>query len=342
MGIKGLKKVLKKNGYEPKSLNTKNFLKESENKEIVVGIDTSIYLYRYKNIFNENYLFGFIGQLTYFLSNNILPIYVFDGKATMEKEGVLEERKETYEKNQKYVDELEMEMINTEEEDMEKILELQEKIEKKKSGMTKITKDVVENVKKLLDYMGIYYYEYDGEADLFCRYLFEKDLIDYVITEDMDLLTHGCKKVLTGFNTSNKPFEIYEMEKILETMGITQKQFIDICILLGCDYTGTVNGIGPVSSVKFIKKYGNIEKMIKQQKSFSYETMDYKSSRKMFTIEVESTKKITRKKIKPKYKKNKIEEMKTFLNKFNITDKKINKMIDEYKKFRKRSKQSLV
>lgn len=45
-------------------------------------------------------------------------------------------------------------------------------------------------------------------------------------------------------------------------MGITYEQFIDLCILLGCDYCGTIRGIGPKKAFELIKQYDNIETIL--------------------------------------------------------------------------------
>ena len=39
-------------------------------------------------------------------------------------------------------------------------------------------------------------------------------------------------------------------------------QFIDICILCGCDYTDSIRGIGPKKAYEFIKRYKNIETLL--------------------------------------------------------------------------------
>jgi flap endonuclease-1 len=40
-------------------------------------------------------------------------------------------------------------------------------------------------------------------------------------------------------------------------------QFIDLCILCGCDYTGTIRGIGPHRALELIRKHKSIEESIK-------------------------------------------------------------------------------
>lgn len=41
-------------------------------------------------------------------------------------------------------------------------------------------------------------------------------------------------------------------------------EFIDLCIMCGCDYTKNIGGIGPVKAFKFIKEHGDIESILKQ------------------------------------------------------------------------------
>ena len=44
---------------------------------------------------------------------------------------------------------------------------------------------------------------------------------------------------------------------------MTYDEFIDMCILCGCDYTGSIRNVGPIKAYQFIKKYGNIETVVK-------------------------------------------------------------------------------
>lgn len=55
----------------------------------------------------------------------------------------------------------------------------------------------------------------------------------------------------------------YDHAVLLEDLGLTAEQFIDLCILCGCDYMGTIPGIGPVKALALIKEHGNIEEVVK-------------------------------------------------------------------------------
>ena len=41
-----------------------------------------------------------------------------------------------------------------------------------------------------------------------------------------------------------------------------QNQFIDLCILLGCDYVDPIPKIGPHSALKLIREHGNLEAVV--------------------------------------------------------------------------------
>ena len=59
---------------------------------------------------------------------------------------------------------------------------------------------------------------------------------------------------------------------------ISFESFIDLCILCGCDYTGTIPKIGPVTALKLIKRHQLIENMpITIPESF-----EYKMARELF------------------------------------------------------------
>lgn len=54
----------------------------------------------------------------------------------------------------------------------------------------------------------------------------------------------------------------YDHATMLEEMGLTEAQFVDLCILCGCDYCGTLKGIGPHRALELIRKHGSIEAML--------------------------------------------------------------------------------
>lgn len=107
-------------------------------------------------------------------------------------------------------------------------------------------------------------------------------------TEDMDALTFGTKKLLRHMSASaarKLPIVEVDFKIVLEDFGMTMDQFIDMCILCGCDYTTTIRGIGPTRAMEYIKKYGSIEETLKHIDLKKYPVPDdflYKEAAELF------------------------------------------------------------
>jgi len=104
----------------------------------------------------------------------------------------------------------------------------------------------------------------------------------------MDSLTFGTPillRHLTFSEARKMPIKEIYVEKALEELKLTMDQFIDLCILLGCDYCDSIKGIGPVRALESIRKYGNLEEIIKhldKSKHTVPENFDYVRVRKFF------------------------------------------------------------
>jgi 5'-3' exonuclease len=65
---------------------------------------------------------------------------------------------------------------------------------------------------------------------------------------------------------------------VLELLKLTSGQFIDMCILSGCDFTPKPPGYGPATSYKDILKYGSMKAMLDNPSCFSKWPADVRES----------------------------------------------------------------
>jgi len=58
--------------------------------------------------------------------------------------------------------------------------------------------------------------------------------------------------------------QIYEinLDLILQQLNISMDQFIDFCILCGCDYCDTLKGDGPSTAIRLMVQHGTLEKVL--------------------------------------------------------------------------------
>ena len=107
-------------------------------------------------------------------------------------------------------------------------------------------------------------------------------------SEDMDSLTFGAPRVLRNLMTpasAKLPVQEYDYAKVLEELGLTEDQFVDLCILCGCDYAGTIRGIGPKSALSLIRAHGTIEKVLESLDRGKHpvpEPFPFEQARKLF------------------------------------------------------------
>ena len=106
-------------------------------------------------------------------------------------------------------------------------------------------------------------------------------------TEDMDALTFGTTVLLRHltFSEARKmPIKEFHLNKVLEGMELTMDQFIDLCILLGCDYCDKIRGVGPKSAYKLIQEHKSIEEILKKldKKHTAPENWQFAGARGLF------------------------------------------------------------
>ena len=70
---------------------------------------------------------------------------------------------------------------------------------------------------------------------------------------------------------------------LIQALGMDRKQFIDLCIILQCDFNVRMPGIGKVGALKMIRKHGCIENAMKENPSLPWENLCYERCREIFS-----------------------------------------------------------
>jgi len=113
--------------------------------------------------------------------------------------------------------------------------------------------------------MGVPVIDAPCEAEAQCSVLAREGLVYATCTEDMDALTFQTPKLIRGMTfgkAGNTTVMEVDYSKLIAGMKLTHAEFVDLCILCGCDYTSTIRGIGPKTALSLIRKYGSIEKIL--------------------------------------------------------------------------------
>jgi len=107
---------------------------------------------------------------------------------------------------------------------------------------------------------------------------------DYVATDDTDTLVFGATELLCKYD--GQTFQCVSLAGVLDGLELTFEQFVDFCIMCGCDFTErTLKGIGCKTALKLIKAHGSIERVL-EEKQLSPEGFDFEEARGQFALDV--------------------------------------------------------
>ena len=190
------------------------------------------------------------------MEKGVRPCWVFDGKPPEAKKKLLGERK----KKKEQAEISKQEAI--EDGNVDKLLKF--------AGQSvKITSQMTADAKELVRLLGLPLIEAPSEAEAQCSILAKEGKTYAVATEDMDCLTFGCPILLRDFTNKDDPVIEIRLDMVLEGLEITMDQFIDVCILCGCDYCDSIDGIGPIKAHKLIQEHKNIEGVLEWVEAYN-------------------------------------------------------------------------
>ncbi|KAH7369578.1 flap endonuclease-like protein 1 [Rhexocercosporidium sp. MPI-PUGE-AT-0058] len=260
MGIKQLFSIIRE--------ECPNAYKESEIKAQFgrkVAIDASMSIYSFliavrsggEMLTNEDgettsHLMGMFYRTLRIVDNGIKPVYVFDGAPPKLKSGELAKR---FQRKAEATEGLEEAKETGTAEDVEKF----------SRRTVRVTREHNAECQRLLKLMGIPYIIAPTEAEAQCAVLARAGKVYAAASEDMDTLCFDSPVLLRHLTFSEQrkePIQEIFLEKVLEGLNMDRKQFVDLCILLGCDYLDPIPKVGPNTALKLIREYGTIEKFV--------------------------------------------------------------------------------
>lgn len=261
MGIKGLTALISE--HAPKAIREHDIKNLFGRK---VAIDASMSIYQFliavrqrdgEMLMNDagettSHLMGFFYRTIRIVENGIKPAYVFDGKPPELKAGVLAKRFERREEAKAEGEEA-------------KETGTAEDVERFSRRTVKVTREHNEECRRLLRLMGIPVVIAPSEAEAQCAELARGGKVYAAGSEDMDTLTFNAPilyRHLTFSEAKKEPISEINLKVALEGLQMDMSQFIDLCILLGCDYLEPIKGIGPKSALKLVREFGGLEGIV--------------------------------------------------------------------------------
>lgn len=223
-----------------------------------------------------SHLMGLFYRTLRIVDNGIKPLYVFDGAPPKLKSGELAKRFQRKSEAQ-------------EQHEDAKETGTAEDVEKFSRRTVKVTREHNEEARRLLKLMGVPYIIAPTEAEAQCAVLARAGKVYAAASEDMDTLTFDSPVLLRHLTFSEQrkePIQEIHLDRVLEGLEMDRNQFIDLCILLGCDYVDPVKGIGPKVALNLIREHKTLDEVVKHIKKTEKFTLPddwpYAEARQLF------------------------------------------------------------
>ncbi|OCT73554.1 hypothetical protein XELAEV_18036533mg, partial [Xenopus laevis] len=239
MGITKLAKLIDQEAPDSISL-----FSPREYRGRVLAIDASVAIYQFnsaiptiQNRYGEDLsvLQGMFYRTVYMLENGIKPVYVFEGQPP-----ALKHRKE-----------------NT-------------------AGKSNAGHKGKNDLETMLKYLGVPYIQATGEAEATCAALVKHGLAWGTVTEDMDALPFGSTRLIRNLKANDgRNVKEYNLPKLLKQLNLSMEQFVELCILLGCDYCEKIKFQGIKKALELMHKHGSIKNIVKTIKQKNHIPADF-------------------------------------------------------------------
>lgn len=164
-----------------------------------------------------SHLSGAFYRLSYFLENRIRLIVVFDGKPPEFKFKEIRRREEVKEEKNLY-----------------------------------FSKEMRDEMKTLLDAMGVFTIIAPSEGEAQASYLTIKGKAYAVYSQDYDSFLFGASRVMRNYK--DEEIDYVELETLLKHLNIDREKLILLGMLVGTDYNQGIRGIGVVKGLEMVKR----------------------------------------------------------------------------------------
>jgi flap endonuclease-1 len=253
--------VVKNMGVKFRDIVSPESIKFEQLENKIVALDAANIIYQFLSSIRQadgtplkdqngnitSHFSGILYRTSSLIDKGIKPIYIFDGRSDILKKGTQDKRREVKEESQKQWDKaLEEGRI--------------EDARKYATRSSRMSSEIIEGSKKLLELMGVPYIQAKGEGEAQASYMVEKGDAWAVGSQDYDCILFGAPRMVRNLTiTGGKAnLEIINLEKVLKDLEINREQLVDIAILVGTDFNVGVKGIGAKTGLKLIKEHDNI------------------------------------------------------------------------------------
>jgi flap endonuclease-1 len=208
-----------------------------------------------------SHLSGLFFRTVKLLEMNVKPVYIYDGPPPILKAATIETRRAARDEAGR------QHAAAVERGDTAEAY-------KHARSATRIDAGIIASSRRLLELMGVPWFEAPSEGEAEAARMVARGLVTYAVSQDYDALLFGApdlarnitisgRRRLRGRTITVEP-ERLRLEEVLEGLGITREQLIEVAILIGTDFNSGILGVGPKTALKIVRE-GKFEETVAER-----------------------------------------------------------------------------
>jgi len=208
-----------------------------------------------------SHLSGILFRTVNFLEKGIKPVFVFDGKPPEFKQETINERR----------------LVRTRADEAWKAALREGDMEeayKQASASARIDSHTIESSRELLDLLGIPWIQAPSEGEAQAAHMVRRGDVTYAVSQDYDSLLFGSPVLVRNLTVSGRrkargrtitvnPERIV-LSSLLDCLGVTREQLVEIGILVGTDFNPGIRGVGGKTALKIVRN-GEFESVLAEK-----------------------------------------------------------------------------
>jgi flap endonuclease-1 len=227
-----------------------------------------------------SHLSGLFYRTVNMLEKGVKPLYIFDGRSPELKRKEIMRREEI--------------KRNAEEQYEAAVVRGDKEAARRYASMSaRLNAAMVQDAKSLLTSMGLPWVQAPSEGEAEASYLTSRGIAWTTVSQDYDSLLFGSPRLVRNLTISGRRRlpgkniyidvspEIILLEDVLSSLSLNRAELVDLGILLGTDFNPDgFKGVGGVTALKYIKKYGRLENISELKEQLA--EIDYNAIREIF------------------------------------------------------------
>ncbi|MBY8997381.1 MAG: hypothetical protein KGD60_06600 [Candidatus Thorarchaeota archaeon] len=122
-----------------------------------------------------------------------------------------------------------------------------------------------EHIKDLARAIGVPAITAPSEAEMMAASMCRDNLVDTVVSNDVDTLLFGSPHVTKQLQVSNSRILRVSLEELETQMELDLERLRDLAVLCGCDFHEGMKGIGPRKGALLLQRHGGLLEILKSK-----------------------------------------------------------------------------